>query len=194
MQATGQELPGLRVVVDKVVHHRDANFPPETPHAFVYFLTISNVSQETVRLLGRKWILRATDGSVEVIEGDGIVGETPTLAPGETFSYNSYHLTGAALTAEGASASLAVYVEGDDGGWSDVSTSGALSLTSSAPADVAVARSGASGAWTASPITTAPGPAPRWSPARKPGSWRKSPGRWPGAESSPASTCTTTRA
>ena len=102
VQATGQELPGLRVVVDKVVHHRDANFPPETPHAFVYFLTISNVSQETVRLLGRKWVLRAADGSVEVIEGDGIVGETPTLPPGETFSYNSYHLTGAALTAEGA--------------------------------------------------------------------------------------------
>lgn len=53
-------------------------------------------------MLGRKWVLRAADGTVEVIEGDGIVGETPTLAPGETFSYNSYHLTGAALTAEGA--------------------------------------------------------------------------------------------
>jgi TPR repeat protein len=51
---------------------------------------------------GKKWILRAADGSVEVIEGDGIVGETPTLPPGGTFSYNSYHLTGTALTAEGA--------------------------------------------------------------------------------------------
>ena len=47
-------------------------------------------------------MLRAADGTVEVIEGDGIVGETPTLPPGETFSYNSYHLTGTALTAEGA--------------------------------------------------------------------------------------------
>ena len=59
VQPTGKELPGLRVTVDKVVHHRDVNFPPETPHAFVYFLTISNLSQETVKLLGRKWIIRS---------------------------------------------------------------------------------------------------------------------------------------
>ena len=99
VQPTGKELPGLRVTVDKVVHHRDVNFPPETPHAFVYFLTISNLSQETVKLLGRKWIIRAPDGTIEIVEGDG---ETPTLPPGEKFSYNSYHLAGGPLTAEGS--------------------------------------------------------------------------------------------
>ena len=102
VQPTGKELPGLRVTVDKVVHHRDANFPPETPHAFVYFLTISNLSQETVRLLGRKWIMRSPDGTMDIVEGDGIVGETPTLPPGEKFSYNSYHLAGGPTTAEGS--------------------------------------------------------------------------------------------
>lgn len=102
VQSTGKELLGLRVTIDKVVHHRDANFPPETPHAFVYFLTISNVSAETVRLLGRKWILRSPEGTLEVFEGDGIVGETPLLPPGESFSYNSYHLTGGPKVAEGA--------------------------------------------------------------------------------------------
>jgi len=102
VQSTGKELPGLRVTVDKVVHHRDANFPPETPHAFVYFLTISNLSQETVKLLGRKWILRGRDGQTEIVEGDGIVGETPTLPPGEKFSYNSYHLAGGPVSAEGS--------------------------------------------------------------------------------------------
>jgi ApaG protein len=102
VQPTGKELLGLRVTVDKVVHHRDANFPPETPHAFVYFLTISNLSQETVKLLGRKWIIRYPDGTTEIVEGDGIVGETPTLPPGEKFSYNSYHLAGGPTTAEGS--------------------------------------------------------------------------------------------
>ena len=102
VQPTGKELPGLRVTVDKVSHHRDANFPPETPHAFVYFLTISNLSQETVKLLGRKWIIRSPDGQIEIFEGDGIVGETPTLPPGEQFSYNSYHLAGGPRTAEGS--------------------------------------------------------------------------------------------
>lgn len=102
MQATGQELPGLRVTVDKVVHHRDVNFPAETPHGFIYFLTIANLSTSTVRLVGRKWIIKSTDGSVEVIEGDGIVGQSPLIPPGESFSYNSYHLTGQPVTAEGA--------------------------------------------------------------------------------------------
>jgi ApaG protein len=103
VESTSQELQGLRVNVDKVLHHFDANFPPETPHAFVYFITISNVSQETVKLLGRKWILQHPDsGEVEVIEGDGIVGQTPSIPPGESFTYNSYHLTGDPVVASGA--------------------------------------------------------------------------------------------
>ena len=59
-------------------------------------------AQETVKLLGRKWIIRAPDGTIEIVEGDGIVGENPTLPPGEKFSYNSYHLAGGPLTAEGS--------------------------------------------------------------------------------------------
>lgn len=96
------ELPGLQVQVEKVVHHRSLDFPPETPHAFVYFLRIANLSDRAVTLTGRKWILRADDGGTEIVEGDGIVGQTPHLAPGEIFRYNSYHLAGAPLSASGA--------------------------------------------------------------------------------------------
>ena len=96
------ELPGLQVQVEKVVHHRSPDFPPETPHAFVYFLCIANLSDRPVTLTGRKWILRDDAGATEVVEGDGIVGQTPRLAPGEVFRYNSYHLAGAPLTASGA--------------------------------------------------------------------------------------------
>ena len=89
VHATGQELPGLRVTVDKVVHHRDANFPPETPHAFVYFLTISNLSQSTVRLLGRKWIIRSPDGiSVELLQaGDALPAAEPWASMENTGSW-----------------------------------------------------------------------------------------------------------
>jgi len=101
MNAPSHELPGLRVTVDRVVHHTDAGLPAERPHAFIYFITIANASDRTVRLLGRKWIIRE-GASVEVVEGDGIVGETPVLAPGGTFSYNSYHLAAGECTAHGA--------------------------------------------------------------------------------------------
>lgn len=102
MEATSQELLGLSVHLDKLLHHRDANFPAETPHAFVYFLTIKNLSPETVELTGRKWILKHASGETEIFEGDGIVGQNPRIPPGEAFSYNSFHLTGDTVVASGA--------------------------------------------------------------------------------------------
>lgn len=88
-------LPGLTARLDKLVyHHGGKTLPPDKPHAFVYYITIHNGSEHTVTLLGRKWVLTDDDGGRLVIEGDKIVGETPRLAPGEQFSYNSYHVTG----------------------------------------------------------------------------------------------------
>jgi ApaG protein len=103
MSADAIELTGLKVDLDRLVyHHGGKELPEDKPHAFVYFLTIRNESSRTVTLLGRKWLLRHADGSQLVIEGDKIVGETPTLAPGETFSYNSYHVTGVDAIAQGS--------------------------------------------------------------------------------------------
>ncbi|MDB6127624.1 MAG: ApaG domain protein [Verrucomicrobia bacterium] len=97
------ELPGLTARLDKLAYHYGgATLPPDQPHAFVYFITIRNGSDHTVTLLGRKWVVEHTDGSQLVIEGDKIVGETPRLAPGEDFSYNSYHVTGCDATARGS--------------------------------------------------------------------------------------------
>ena len=31
-------------------------------------------------------------GEITAVEGDGVVGEHPTIEPGEKFSYNSFHL------------------------------------------------------------------------------------------------------
>jgi ApaG protein len=90
-----REKPGLSARLDKLVyHHGGVSLPEDKPHAFVYYITIRNGSEMTVTLLGRKWVIEYLDGSRQVIEGDKIVGETPRLAPGEEFSYNSHHVTG----------------------------------------------------------------------------------------------------
>jgi len=87
------ELPGLSVRLDNLVYgHEGLQLPPDKPHAFIYYLTIRNDSDRTVTLLGRKWVIENADGTQLVVEGDKIVGETPTLLPGEQFSYNSYHV------------------------------------------------------------------------------------------------------
>lgn len=88
-------LPGLTARLDKLVYHHGGKcLPTDKPHAFVYFITIHNGSDHTITLLGRKWVIEHPDGTQVVIEGDKIVGETPRLLPGESFSYNSYHITG----------------------------------------------------------------------------------------------------
>ena len=56
---------------------------------FAYTITITNVGDEPARLLRRRWVITDAEGRVEHVEGDGVVGETPRLAPGEQFSYTS---------------------------------------------------------------------------------------------------------
>lgn len=96
-------LSGLSARLDKLVYHHGGKcLPADQPHAFVYFITIHNGSEHTVTLLGRKWVLTHGDGTRQIIEGDKIVGETPRLEPGESFSYNSYHVAGCDSRAQGS--------------------------------------------------------------------------------------------
>ena len=103
MPETSKELPGLRAQLDRLVYYHDAEkLPHEEPHAFIYFITISNLSDRAVHLKGRRWVITESNGHRKVIEGDGIVGKEPTLAPGEQFSYNSYHISHCSCTADGS--------------------------------------------------------------------------------------------
>ena len=96
------ELEGLRVTVDRVTFLPHLDAPADRPFPFVYFITIHNDSEETVTIKGRKWVVTDVRGDTIVVEGDGVVGKTPRLEPGEHFSYNSYHTIGADSAAEGA--------------------------------------------------------------------------------------------
>lgn len=103
MSAASLLLEGLAVSLDDLRYQRGGpNVPPETPHLFVYFLTIENRSDVTVKLLGRKWIIESDDGETLVVEGDKIVGEEPELQPGERFSYNSFHIGSGNAVARGS--------------------------------------------------------------------------------------------
>lgn len=106
-----REVPGLKVEVEKVVYVPDLDAPEERPHPYVYFLKIVNGSVETISIRGRKWMLRDDTGQLFVVEGQGVVGETPVLQPGESFSYNSYH-----VVARNSVASGTFFGMGQDGG------------------------------------------------------------------------------
>jgi len=57
---------------------------------FRYKVTMTNVGQESASLLSRHWIIVDGEGKREEVHGRGVVGEYPTLAPGESYSYISY--------------------------------------------------------------------------------------------------------
>ena len=103
MNEESKEIEGLQASLDKLVHHKEkSTVKGINLHAFIYFITICNLSDRKVTLLGRKWILNNSDGTTTVVEGDKIVGETPTIGPGDSFSYNSYHVTHLSAEASGS--------------------------------------------------------------------------------------------
>lgn len=56
---------------------------------WAYAIEIVNASAETVQLISRHWTITDALGHVEEVRGPGVVGEQPTLRPGEAFSYAS---------------------------------------------------------------------------------------------------------
>lgn len=59
------------------------------PYVFAYTIEIENVGQRTAQLLSRHWIIIDAHNVVQEVKGDGVVGEQPTLRPGERFEYTS---------------------------------------------------------------------------------------------------------
>jgi ApaG protein len=94
---------GLFVTLDQLQYsYRPDRAPEDRPHVFTYHLTIHNQSEEAVTILARKWVIRGSDGEIDVIEGDKVIGKTPQLAPGQSFSYASFHLVGRDAEVTGA--------------------------------------------------------------------------------------------
>ena len=63
--------------------------PDEAKFVWAYTITIENQGAETVTLLSRYWKITDAFGRVQEVRGDGVVGEQPTLKPGENFEYTS---------------------------------------------------------------------------------------------------------
>ncbi|MCF6297924.1 MAG: Co2+/Mg2+ efflux protein ApaG [Flavobacteriaceae bacterium] len=61
-------------------------------YAFSYSITIKNQSSDAVQLLSRHWNIFDSLNNIEIIEGDGVVGEKPVILPKESYTYSSYCL------------------------------------------------------------------------------------------------------
>jgi ApaG protein len=64
--------------------------PSARRYAFAYTVQISNQGGETAQLRSRHWLISDATGEVQEVRGEGVVGEQPVLAPGESFEYTSW--------------------------------------------------------------------------------------------------------
>ena len=71
------------------------NFLPEQSRIeagkwfWVYHIRIENGSDHAMQLRSRHWRITDGRGEVSIVEGDGVVGEQPLLAPGQSHDYVS---------------------------------------------------------------------------------------------------------
>lgn len=79
---------GVRVTVESF-YLPDRSDPAAPAYAFAYVVTIGNEGAEAVQLRRRHWIITDGNGEVREVEGPGVVGEEPVIAPGQAHEYTS---------------------------------------------------------------------------------------------------------
>tara|TARA_R110001632_G_scaffold18408_4_gene57044 strand:- start:11357 stop:11743 length:387 start_codon:yes stop_codon:yes gene_type:complete len=65
--------------------HRNQNMY----YTFSYYVTIENNSLNTVQLTNRHWEIFDSLSTKEIVDGEGVIGQTPTLDPHDSYTYKS---------------------------------------------------------------------------------------------------------
>ena len=79
-----------RISVEVLTQYlEDQSEPRENRYVFSYTITIRNEGPVAAKLLTRHWIITDSNGRVQEVRGEGVVGEQPHLAPGQGFRYAS---------------------------------------------------------------------------------------------------------
>jgi ApaG protein len=90
MRGMIEQPPDYRIkVAVRSIYIDDESAPEDNKYVFAYTVTIRNVGTVPAQLLTRHWIITDADGKIQEVNGDGVVGEQPRLAPGEDFQYTS---------------------------------------------------------------------------------------------------------
>lgn len=79
---------GIRVRVEPQ-YVEDQSAPEEGHFFWVYTVTISNEGDALVQLKSRLWRITNAHGMTQEVRGPGVVGQTPQISPGQSFSYTS---------------------------------------------------------------------------------------------------------
>ena len=62
---------------------------PRERYVYSYTITIANLGEQAAQLLSRHWLIRDAKNNLQEVQGVGVIGEQPHIAPGESFTYTS---------------------------------------------------------------------------------------------------------
>ena len=79
---------GIRVSVTPSYLEEEST-PEENYFFWAYTVVIANEGNEAVQLKSRVWRITDARGNTEEVRGPGVVGQTPVIPPGESFTYTS---------------------------------------------------------------------------------------------------------
>ncbi len=78
----------IKVKVDTAYVESQSN-AERNRYVFAYTITIQNQGAIPAKLLTRHWIITDSNGKIQEVRGEGVIGEQPHLRPGEGFQYTS---------------------------------------------------------------------------------------------------------
>ena len=79
-----------KILVTPVAQYIASQSAPEQDrYVYAYHISIQNNSDQTIQLLSRKWLITDGDGNTSTVEGEGVVGQQPTLKPAQEYQYQS---------------------------------------------------------------------------------------------------------
>lgn len=80
----------FNIVVSVTPEYDSRNsFPSENRFVFKYTIVIENKSDDVIKVLKRKWLIHDVGYGYTEVLGDGVIGLTPEIKPGDSFSYFS---------------------------------------------------------------------------------------------------------
>ena len=82
------ETAGVTVRVS-IAYLADQSSPKAGRWFWSYHIRIENHRDAAVQLLARHWVITDARGNVHDVRGQGVVGDTPRIEPGESYDYVS---------------------------------------------------------------------------------------------------------
>ncbi|WP_024871247.1 Co2+/Mg2+ efflux protein ApaG [Tolumonas lignilytica] len=81
-------MPSIQIMT-RPFYIAEQSAPEDAQYAFGYEITITNQTNEDVQLMDRHWLISDANGQHTEVQGQGVIGQQPVIAAGQSYTYQS---------------------------------------------------------------------------------------------------------